>query len=80
MHFHELSTAQQVRLWFIGGIEALCFIFIIIAVSAFNYYPVLNITEATGDAATWVDWIMIFQVAAITLGIITFIRFLNPKS
>jgi uncharacterized BrkB/YihY/UPF0761 family membrane protein len=80
MHFHELSTAQQIRLWFIGGVEALSFIFIIIMTTAFNYYPDLGITESNGDTLGIIGWLLISQVAVITLGIITFLRFLNPKS
>jgi hypothetical protein len=70
MHMHDLSTAQQVRLWFIAGVEALSFIFIIIMTTAFNYYPDLGITESNGDTLGIIGWLLVSQVAVITLGII----------
>jgi hypothetical protein len=77
---NALSLAQKVRLWSIAGTELLSAILIIVAVSAFNFYPDLGITEGDGNLTALIGWIFISQVAVITLGTITFIRFLNPKA
>jgi hypothetical protein len=79
MTFSSLSLAQKVRLWFIVGVEALSLILIIVALSSLNYSPYLDVTVASGNTTGVVAWILISQVAAVTLGIITFIRLLNPK-
>jgi hypothetical protein len=74
-----LSLAQKVRLWSILGVEVLSFILIIVALTSLNYSPYLNVTVAAGNTAGVVAWILVSQVAVVTLGIITFYRFLHPK-
>jgi hypothetical protein len=76
----HLTTAQKVRLWFIVGSEALSAILIIAALTSLNYSPYLNVTVASGDTTGVIAWILISQVAVVTLGIITFVRFLHPKA
>jgi hypothetical protein len=80
-----LSTAQQVRLWFIAGIGALSLILAMIAAFSFNYYPggfyteTPGITAASGDLIGVLGWLLVLLVAMITLGAITFVRFLHPR-
>jgi hypothetical protein len=79
MNYPALSLAQRVRLWFILGVEALSMILIIALIAGLNYSPTLGVTVANGDAVGVVGWVLISQVAVITLAVITFIRFLHPK-
>jgi hypothetical protein len=80
MTFSSLSLAQKVRLWFIVGVEAFSAILIIVALSSLNYSQYLDVTVASGNTSGVVAWILISQVAVVTLGIITFVRFLHPKA
>jgi hypothetical protein len=76
----KLSTAQQVRLWFILGVEILSFILIFVAISQLNYSPYFDVTVASGNTLGVVVWLLIAQVAVVTLAVITGYRLIYPKS
>ena len=76
----KLSTAQQVRLWFIAGTEFLTLILLLVTISDLNYSPDLNITVASGNTLGVVCWALIAQVAVVTLAIITGYRLVHPKT
>lgn len=76
----KLSTAQQVRLWFLAGTEVLSIILIFVTISHLNYSPYFDVTVASGNTVGIVAWIFIAQVAVITLAIITGYRLINPKT
>jgi hypothetical protein len=76
----KLSTAQQVRLWFIAGCELLSIILIFVAISELNYSSYFNVTVASGDTLGVVVWTLLAQVAVVTLAIITGYRLINPKT
>jgi hypothetical protein len=77
--FSQLTLAQQVRLWFILGCEVLSCVLIIVAINDLNFSPYLDVTVAAGNTVGVVAWVLISQIAVITLAAITFYRFLHPK-
>lgn len=74
-----LSLAQKVRLYFILGCEVLSFVLIIVAINDLNFSPYLNLTVAAGNTVGVIAWVLISQIAVVTLAIITGYRFFNPK-
>jgi hypothetical protein len=77
-----LRTAQKVRLWFAGSCQALALLLSLIAVSAFNYYPLSGsgATAANGDLIGLLVWVFLFEVAVAVLASICLYRFLRPKA
>jgi hypothetical protein len=78
--FAQLSLAQKVRLWFILGCQVLSFVLLIVAINDLNFSPYLDVTVAAGNTVGVVAWVLISQVAVVTLAIITGYRFFNPKT
>lgn len=76
----KLSTAQQVRLWFLAACELLGVILTLVAVSDLNYVPYLGVTVAGGNTVGVVAWVFLSQVAVVTLAIITGYRLIHPKT
>lgn len=76
----KLSLAQKVRLYFIASLAGLSLILAGVADGAFDYYPILNATLARGNFIPLFDWLLVMQIALIVLGVITFVRFLKPRT